>query len=131
MKFHFDILTNSKYILTQNSYSDGCQYIEGCLYIGRYILSKFGQNPENAVFWTKFAMVTVFFGTNQLVLVKVTQGQWYYVNIVKCILVSVSRRDRRSCCICFRFFFIFWFYQKVAFKIIVFYYCGETIYLLV
>ena len=41
-------------------------------YIGRYWSWKFGQNPENYVFWAIFAMYTIFFGTNRFVLVKAT-----------------------------------------------------------
>ena len=43
----------------------------------RYWRWKFGKNPKNAVFWTRFAMDTVFFGTNRLVLVKATQGRYW------------------------------------------------------
>ena len=46
-------------------------------YFGRYWQPKFGQNSKNVVFWARFAMVTVLFGTNRLVLVKATQGRYW------------------------------------------------------
>ena len=53
------------------------QFFPGLLqYFGRYRQSKFGQNPKNAVFWARFAMVTVFFGPNRLILIKATQGRY-------------------------------------------------------
>ena len=54
------------------------QFFPGLLqYFGRYRQSKFGQNPKNAVFWARFAMVTVFFGPNRLILTKATQGRYW------------------------------------------------------
>ena len=47
------------------------------LYFGRYRHSKFGQNPKNVVFWARFAMVTVFFGPNRLILIKATQCRYW------------------------------------------------------
>ena len=54
-------------------------------YFGRYMPWKFEQNPKNAIFRARFTMVTVFFGPNQLVLVKTTPGRYG-----ACMLGSVS-----------------------------------------
>ena len=47
-------------------------------YFVRYRPWKFGQNPKNAVFWSRFTMVTVFFWV------------WYYVYIV--MLLSLPQK---------------------------------------
>ena len=46
-------------------------------YFGRYWQWKFNQNPNNAIFWARFALVTVFFGLNRLILVKAIQGEYW------------------------------------------------------
>ena len=63
-------------------------------YFGRYMPCN-DQNPKNAVFRRIFTMVTVFFGPNQLVLVKVTHGR-YGAGMLG--YVPVPRRNGKNCC---------------------------------